>query len=107
MTALTIGKVAKRAGHVWWGRFKALAIKADGPQLTVVRDVERNPRLADRGDRAEPWRGSSMHGHGPRRKPAWWSDPPVERPRRWAMRVAYSFHPRFIIIAPETDLITP
>lgn len=31
----------------------------------------------------------------------------VDPVRRWAMRGAYPFHPRFIIIDPETDLITP
>ena len=71
-------------GHVYQGRFKALAVCADGHFLRVCRYVERNPVRAELVSRAEDWAWSSFaqrhRGAGVVQLAPW----PVDRPTGWS-----------------------
>jgi len=74
---------ANSNGHVYQGRFKALAVSADGHFLRVCRYVERNPLRAGLVGRAQDWAWSSLaqRDRGPEyvRLSTW----PVDRPPDW------------------------
>jgi putative transposase len=49
------------SGHVYQGRFKSFPVQADEHYYAVARNVERNPRRANRVRRAEQWRWGSLY----------------------------------------------
>jgi putative transposase len=72
-------------GHLYQGRFKSFAIRADVHLLTVCRYVERNPLRAQLVSRAEHWRWSSFwrRAHATAEPLVLLSDWPVARPPDW------------------------
>ena len=75
------------SGHVWQGRFKVFPIQQDEHLLTVLAYVERNPRRAKLGGRAEDWGWSSLAAWRSKVRPAFLVEGPVDRPRGWIAAV--------------------
>jgi putative transposase len=76
----------RTSGHVWQGRFKAIAAQDDGHLVAVLRYVERNALRAELVTRAEDWKWSSLPGWQRGDALLWFGDPPV-RDKRWLARV--------------------
>jgi putative transposase len=76
-------------GHLYRGRFKALAVQRSGRLLEVLRYVERNALSAGLVRRAEDWRWSSLwvRERGSEDLGRMLCPWPVDRPDDWLRRV--------------------
>jgi putative transposase len=73
-------------GPLYQGRFKSFPIERDEHLLSVLRYVERNPLRANKVERAEAWRWSSLNRHARSDAPPWLlatADWPVRRRGDW------------------------
>jgi putative transposase len=74
----------KGQGHVYQGRFKAIAVQTDVHFLTLCRYVERNPLRAQLVRRAEDWAWSSLSQREGLRRPVRLDPWPVPLPNDWS-----------------------
>jgi putative transposase len=71
------------SGHLYQGRYKSFAVKADEHFLQVARYIEANPRRAKMVSRAQEWYWSSLGACLEDEGAGLCSPWPVEAPRNW------------------------